>query len=1067
MNLRLPSALGLLLALACAPLTQAVDTSRADIPAAAQTALDQAEALHLRRNYPAALAAYDRLIAQQPDWLRPRYLRWILRVDMGDLPALEKELGLEPGASFEATLDGAVARLPKALTAGRENPRPWLHQVLWRYLAASADRLPAGEKRDALVKRILAPRDLPAGLRPPLEDLLPELDRAEAAHLSHRYATALTRYDRIIAARPGELRPHYLRWIMLVDMGALSILHRELGLDSDLPFDASLDAAMAHLPPALRNGKENPRPWLHQVALRYYEIKPTHVANRGDMELAVDLARRALEAPGLPKQLEYELRENLVVYLGDGNRFADTVAAADALEKQYGEPVLGVLSRKASALESLGRHADAIAVYRRILERAAKDNRTFIGTLPWLRGEYTAWRNAGDLRQARALLQKIADNTAPPQPARKGCAPDWSGDYAWIRLQEVRLLMQENRLAEADEKLAAMETDFAGSPEVAFLRANLEHLRGHPRKALAFYHRLEAEQTEPDPRILAGRMAAQSDLGPQECEAARQELARWRKAIPDSQEFAALAARFARMPPTGGHKGQDSRPAPDPEKIWDPDIPWNAGEVLVLCYHDIPDQVQRGDTYGVDVETFVSHLELLKARGFHFVRLSDVIAAHKGGAQLPPKSVLLTFDDGYKSHHDNLPPILELYRAPAVLAAVTQPSGEKTGAQPAGDFGGFTLMGPQDWRELGANPLFEFACHSRNLHQAAPMNAFGNSAPAAVARIWRKEANDGAGGYETDAQYAARLGQDLRENARAIRETTGRAPLGVAWPFGAHNDETDAIARKEGLEALMDLGDGTFRPEDFPNMPRYLVFHSMRQSDLARQIATHAHNAPPIRGEYLALDGLIGADDAATARNLDAAVAELARRRPSHVMLDVSSKALGPCYPTGYPPAKAGAKKGRDWISHIARALEVHDMFVILRLTERDRPHLDAILKLPVAEDVFLDFPATKEEVTKALGMRTEGHVMARLGGPSNAELFVASGPEGVRPSVGNPATPMENILFWCTNEPALRAVAALGAIHWIGTPATRFNTTKSFMSRPPADPHWLIMPPAPHVSPR
>ncbi len=1055
---RLPHTLFLLL---FATLAQPLFAGDAAPPpdAKAQAALDQAEALHLKRLYPEALAGYDRLIAQNPAWLRPRYLRWILLVDMGRLADLENELGLATDGPFEAMLDRASMRLPKALAAGKDNPRPWLHQVAWRYLAAKPGLLPEGAGRNQAAKDILAARDLPLDLREKLEDTLPEIDRAEAAHLSHRYATALTRYGKIIAANPGQLRPRYLRWILLVDMGALSVLHRELGLDADLPFDQSLAAAMARLPPELRQSRENPQPWLYQVTLRYYAIKPTQVANRGDLDLAVTLTRRALSAPDLPDALEHDLRANLVVYLGDANRFADTLAAADALEKQYGEPSLGILGRKADALESLGRHAQAIAVYHRILERMAKANLPFADTLPHLRGEYTAWRNDGNLAKARALLKQIADGTPAPQPARRGCAPDWSGNYAWIQLQEVRLLMQENRLREAGEKLEILEKDFAGSPDVVFLRATLEHLRGRPRQALAFYRRLEAEQTAPDPRTLAGRLAAQSDAGnAAEKQAARAELARWRLAIPDSPEFAALAGRFAKEDAPGQPRTAPAAPLPAANAVQ----PWQPGEVLILCYHDIPDQAPRGDEYAVDVETFISHLELLRARGFHFIRLADLIAARKGGPALPAKSVLLTFDDGYQTHHHNLLPILELYQTPAVLAVVTRWIGHGKGVDaPGSDLCQFApFMNAQELREASRHPLIDIVCHSDDLHHAVPMNAFGNTSPAALTRQWHPAAGKDQAGYESDADYAARLERDLTDNARGIQALTGRAPLGVAWPFGAHNAQTDAIARRAGLETLMDLGDGAYQPEDYPNLPRLLMFHSMRQSDLAAEIATHAHHVPPMRGDYLPLDGLIAKNDAVTAQNLDAAVAELSRKHPSYVMLDVSSKALGPCYPTGYPPAptKAGAgrKGARDWLSHIARAIEVRDMSVILRLCARDRPHLDAILKLPVGENIFLDFPATPEEVAQAQGMRTEGRVLVRAGGPANADMFVCNGLAAGQKIGSDP----ENLVFWCHDEPVLCRTAAAGALHWISTTANRFNTTKSFVDRPPADPHWLMMPP-------
>src|SRR5262249_4002174 len=154
---------------------------------------------------------------------------------------VEDELGFAPGVSFYDMQDAALAKLPPAVASGRESPRPWLHQVACRYLEAKAVAAPKGEARIAAIKEVLAPRDLPMDLRDRLEDMLPEIDRAEAAHLSRRYVAALARYDALIAKDPAQLRPNYLRWILLVDMGAFSILHRDLGVDAELPFEESLE----------------------------------------------------------------------------------------------------------------------------------------------------------------------------------------------------------------------------------------------------------------------------------------------------------------------------------------------------------------------------------------------------------------------------------------------------------------------------------------------------------------------------------------------------------------------------------------------------------------------------------------------------------------------------------------------------------------------------------------------------------------------------------------------------------------------------------------------------------
>ncbi|PSD43536.1 hypothetical protein C7E23_18110, partial [Elizabethkingia anophelis] len=70
--------------------------------------------------------------------------------------------------------------------------------------------------------------------------------------------------------------------------------------------------------------------------------------------------------------------------------------------------------------------------------------------------------------------------------------------------------------------------------------------------------------------------------------------------------------------------------------------------LLILSYHDIRDQVAAkgdADTYAVSTQNFAAHLDWLGAHGYHPVSLSQVIDASQGRATLPPKPVLLTFDD--------------------------------------------------------------------------------------------------------------------------------------------------------------------------------------------------------------------------------------------------------------------------------------------------------------------------------------------------------------------------------------------------------------------------------------
>ena len=78
----------------------------------------------------------------------------------------------------------------------------------------------------------------------------------------------------------------------------------------------------------------------------------------------------------------------------------------------------------------------------------------------------------------------------------------------------------------------------------------------------------------------------------------------------------------------------------------------SAQAVLVLSYHDIRDDVAaKGDPdpYAISTTNFVAHLEWLRAQRYVPVSAQAVREARAGGPALPPRAVLLTFDDGLRS----------------------------------------------------------------------------------------------------------------------------------------------------------------------------------------------------------------------------------------------------------------------------------------------------------------------------------------------------------------------------------------------------------------------------------
>lgn len=77
------------------------------------------------------------------------------------------------------------------------------------------------------------------------------------------------------------------------------------------------------------------------------------------------------------------------------------------------------------------------------------------------------------------------------------------------------------------------------------------------------------------------------------------------------------------------------------------------------------------DTYCCDASVFRRQMEFIKSN-LHPIHLDEFIEALESGKELPPNSVLITFDDGYADNFEVAFPILEELRLSAVFFIPTQ-----------------------------------------------------------------------------------------------------------------------------------------------------------------------------------------------------------------------------------------------------------------------------------------------------------------------------------------------------------------------------------------------------------
>src|SRR5262245_14595859 len=68
-------------------------------------------------------------------------------------------------------------------------------------------------------------------------------------------------------------------------------------------------------------------------------------------------------------------------------------------------------------------------------------------------------------------------------------------------------------------------------------------------------------------------------------------------------------------------------------------------EVIVLCYHRLEGKV--GGALSIEPALFEQQLQKIKDSGYPVISMQDFLAWRRGEKNIPPKSVIITIDDGY------------------------------------------------------------------------------------------------------------------------------------------------------------------------------------------------------------------------------------------------------------------------------------------------------------------------------------------------------------------------------------------------------------------------------------
>jgi GT2 family glycosyltransferase/peptidoglycan/xylan/chitin deacetylase (PgdA/CDA1 family) len=121
--------------------------------------------------------------------------------------------------------------------------------------------------------------------------------------------------------------------------------------------------------------------------------------------------------------------------------------------------------------------------------------------------------------------------------------------------------------------------------------------------------------------------------------------------------------------------------------------------VPVLMYHAFGER-DEGDRYVISRRAFARQLRLLKALRYRVLGFEELARMLREDEPLPPRSVVLTIDDGYADNLEIALPLLARYRSPATLFLVSRRLGGVNDWTAEGAVAGRALLSVEEAKRL-------------------------------------------------------------------------------------------------------------------------------------------------------------------------------------------------------------------------------------------------------------------------------------------------------------------------------------------------------------------------------
>lgn len=230
-------------------------------------------------------------------------------------------------------------------------------------------------------------------------------------------------------------------------------------------------------------------------------------------------------------------------------------------------------------------------------------------------------------------------------------------------------------------------------------------------------------------------------------------------------------------------------------------LPARPGRIPVLLYHAIcPVVCDAAATYGVSQVEFARMLLVIRAAGFTTISIADYVRSMKGDtAGLPPRPILLTFDDGRLDAYRGADDVLRAYGAKATMYAITSQLGGGSS---------FYMSGVEMDAAL-ASGRWDVQVHAHAGHSLIIAGADADGGAPLMMPFYAARRYAGATpALESFAAWRSRAANDLDVARGALAARGGGidyASLTFAVPYGNYGqNQTNDPAIAPELRAMLD-----------------------------------------------------------------------------------------------------------------------------------------------------------------------------------------------------------------------------------------------------------------------